>query len=371
MREKIVISEFNVQILIEGKVIECYDQITKNLLDSKILNYPIERVIQQKDFDNLLLIDAESNKYNLQVMLVREISHLKTNAEYILNLQMDTPNHGYYFGLYEIGEFSLKESNVNLNCNFSLKYCNTGIYIPKGIIFLSIRESEPKQGSDNYFLYKINWLHKSGPVILWKKPISSSIQKMLLKDDVLLLGLKNGNLQIFDLKNEEYLENLSLFQSSVSVMSEGKDKILVASCNGEVAAISRNWSIIWKTRLSKNSIYGLIEINNSIQCIDITGKFFLLNQKTGIIQHKEQYNLNPSIYSNAVILRGWIILNDGMGVQAINRDYKRIISYQIEGPLSDSYIREFRSHSKGIITGDDGGVIRLWRFGQLKLPLLP
>jgi hypothetical protein len=96
-----IISEFDVQILIEGKLIESYDQITNKLLDSKKLKYAIERVLHQDDFDKFLIIDAEGNAIILRVMFVKEISHLKTNAEYILNLHMNTPNHGYYFGLID------------------------------------------------------------------------------------------------------------------------------------------------------------------------------------------------------------------------------------------------------------------------------
>jgi hypothetical protein len=50
-------------------------------------------------------------------------------------------------------------------------------------------------------------------------------------------------------------------------------------------------------------------------------------------------------------------------------DHKSILTYQMAGTRADSYIREFRSHPKGFITGDDGGVIRFWALGQLKSPI--
>lgn len=192
---------------------------------------------------------------------------------------------------------------------------------------------------------------------------------MLLKGDRLLVGLKNGDFQILNLKNEEYLESYTLFQSSISALSEGKDSILVASMDGEVAALSRDGSIIWKTRPSNYSIHGLIENDLGIHFIDRTGKYFLLSQETGLTLKEGQFMLNPSIRSNAVILNGWVVLNDGMGVRTISSDHKSILTYQMVGPRADSYIREFRSHPRGFITGDDGGVIRFWALGQLKSPI--
>lgn len=157
MNEIIPIPEFNFQLHITAKEIRCYDQLTKTLLDSKKLSYrEIEHVRPKADFDNFLLRDSRGNNFDLQVLFVKEVNHLETNAEYISDFCMDTPDHGYYFGVYEIGEFSLKEHELKLNRSYDLKYCNTGIITPDGNIFLGIRESKTLQGPHDYFLYKLS-----------------------------------------------------------------------------------------------------------------------------------------------------------------------------------------------------------------------
>ena len=364
MEKIILIPELTVELHFRGKKIKCYDQITKQILDSKELRHNIKK-IKQVSYNKFKLIDTRFTTFTLHIKLIKEVRYLKTNAQYILDLNLDTPNHGYYFGTYEIGEFSIEEDlNLKMERSHALEYCHRGqVTLEKNIIFLALRESETSQGPHSYFLVKLQWQKNLDPKILSKTPMSSPILAMLLTDNHLLLGLKNGNIQQWDPKNSEYLETIARFQAPVSVITKGKGKILAASHSGEITAMSMEGSIRWKTKPSEKPIHGLIEDSKGIHLIDQTSMYFLVDPETGIIQRKENWKLNPSMYSNIAILRGWFVFNDGQAVTAVHRGYKKKISH----PLQDPYVRQFVSHPQGILTGDDDGIIRMWALGKLEI----
>ena len=71
------------------------------------------------------------NLFHINRFNISERSQVATNAGYILNLSMDSPTHGYYFGLYEIGEFSLiNKRKLIIDHSFRVKNCYAGCVAP-------------------------------------------------------------------------------------------------------------------------------------------------------------------------------------------------------------------------------------------------
>lgn len=363
MEQIIIIPEFHVELRFKEREIACFDQITQSILDSKELKYPIKHVHQVK-YQTFLLDDIRGRTYRLRLRFLTEVCSLQTNAEYIMDIGLDTPDHGYYFGTYEIGEFSLNQTrNMTLNRSYELKYCMRGLITANNNMVLSLRESETLQGPHSYFLTHLSWPKKSDPVTLWKTSVSSPILALLSIDDYIFAGLKDGTIQCWNTMNGEYLKTLYSFSTPISLLVRGTANFFAASQNGDLSAFSQDGTILWKTKPSEHSIHGLIEDERGLNFVDEKGVYFLVDTKTGSIKEKADWKVYPSIHSNLTELRGWIVFNTGTGIVAIQREKKKKFSHTI----MDLYIRQLHSLPRGIITGDDGGFIRWWMLGQLNL----
>lgn len=357
------IPEYSVEVRFYDKIIQCYDLISKEIVTSKTFKERIKD-IQKTSFNRFLVIDDIGKKFTVYINLVKERSRAATNAQYILDLHMDTPNHGYYFGLYEIGEFFLIEDiKLIINRSYPLKYCTRGCVTPSKQFYLGLRESKTINGPHFHFLMKLDWNRKQEPLIIWKKPVPSSIIAICLMEDRLFLGLKTGNLQIWDIKKEECEEDINLFESAISVIEVGNNKIIIASWTGETTALSKSRRILWKTKLSKEKIVGIYEDNNGIKILDSGGNFFHLNSATGAVVNKLVWDFNSQGgASNLIVFRDWFVATGGTGIWAHwSKDYS--ISYHYD--MNDPLIRKLYPHPLGFFTGDDDGYIRFWKIGEL------
>jgi len=103
------IPEYSMEVRFYDNAIHCYDLISEEIVASKTHKNKIKSV-QKVSFNLFQLLDKNSAviKY-VSIDLASERSRVMTNAQYIFDIHMDTPNHGFYFGTYEIGEFSLLE----------------------------------------------------------------------------------------------------------------------------------------------------------------------------------------------------------------------------------------------------------------------
>jgi len=108
-----------VEIQFHDNVIQCYDQAAKKILKSIPYSQDIATIRRERSQLYLLLNEKDEivSEISILISLITKKSELKTEGSYILDLQMNTPSHGYYFGYYEIGEFKLTEdSNLGFCC---------------------------------------------------------------------------------------------------------------------------------------------------------------------------------------------------------------------------------------------------------------
>lgn len=364
------IPEYSLEVRFYDNLIECYDLISNEIVASKTF---IKRIVDiHKSKENSFLLLNEKRKaiglIAIEIDLMKEISRLATEAGYILEICMDTPTHGYYFGYYEIGEFSLSDNKLLIKRSFPLKYCTKGSVTHSRQVFLGFREDDTIKSLSYYYLMKLDWKERREPRIVWKKPIPSAIMAIYLIDNKLILGLKNGIFQIWDVEKDELIKSFNLFESTISVIEMEYDKIIAASWTGETAMMSKNGTVYWKTKLSEDKIIGIYEHNNNIMFIDTKGNLFQIDLTSGILLKKDKWNVisvkDPALASNIIDFRDWFIVSGYGGMWAFwSKDYNKIYHLYMEGPL----IRILHQHPIGFFSGDDQGYIRFWKLGKVKI----
>ena len=362
------IPEYSMEIIFSLRSIQCYDLISKKVVCSKSYRVKIANVTKVT-FNSFLIYDKENRVIDgIYIDLVSERSRAVTGAQYIRDLYMDTPTHGYYFGTYEIGEFSVvKGEDLVITRSYPIKFCSKGCVTPDKTLYFGLRESKTQDGPHSYFLVKLDWNRKEEPLILWKESIPSPIMGIARIEDRLYLGLKTGNIQIWDIEKDGFLKTIDLFNNPISTLELGFENIIATSWKGESASISPDGDIRWRKKLTGEKIETIFGDINKIMITDIKGNYFQLNSKTGNINEKGIWDLisvkGATIASNLIIFRDWFVLTGYGGVWAFwSKDYNKIFHHYLEDPL----IRKLYPHPLGFFTGDDTGYIRFWKIGGIR-----
>ncbi|MHA1915792.1 MAG: hypothetical protein ACW986_09460 [Promethearchaeota archaeon] len=292
---------------------------------------------------------------------VIERDKVATNAQYIFNLSTDSPTHGYYFGTYEIGEFSFERRSLNIVKSYPVEYCTRGCAGSEGQVYFGLREELPPEDSPHYYLVKLDFSIDKESLLKWKKSVPSAILAICLVRNKLYLGLKTGVLLIWDLEKEECEKVIYLFDSAISAIYSGLHKIIITSWTGEAVTLSLDGNIMWNTSISENKINGIIEDEDSIKFLDINGNFYHVDPLSGDIIKKFKWGFGTqsdgSTRSNLIIVNGWYIVTGGAGIWARRtKDLGKSIHKFMSGP----FIRIVSPHPRGFYTGDDAGFIRHW-----------
>ncbi|MFX1313181.1 MAG: hypothetical protein ACFFHD_11300 [Promethearchaeota archaeon] len=368
MKLVVNIPEYSMRILFTSKLIQCYDLISKKVVCSKNYSSKIAN-IEKLNFNNFLILNAKDKILDIiYIDLVSERSKAATGAQYIRDLYMDSSTHGYYIGLYEIGEYSLLQSeNLEIKKSYPLKYCSKGYITSDNVFYLGLRESKTFNGPHSYYILKLDWGREEEPVILWKKAIPSSIMGISQIENQIYVGLKSGDIQVWDIDKDELVKNVHLFDNPISIIELGFDNIIISSWKGEIASISPDGDIQWRKSLSQEKIETIFGDINHTMVVDIKGNYFKLNSKTGNTIDKGLWDLNlvrnATIASNLISFRDWFILAGYGGIWAFwNKDYNKIFHYYMEDPL----IRRLYPHPLGLFTGDDTGYLRFWKIGGIR-----
>jgi len=355
------ILEYSLEIRFSNHSIEVYDMISKRIVNSAKLDEEIKK-IKKIAYNSFLIND----RYSLGIGLVHESCKIITNAQYILELSMDNENHGFYFGTYEIGEFVLKNDNkIEILKSFPLKYCSRGILRTSKQFYISLREGDDPYRPNGYYLTKIDWQDLS---FSWKKSINSPVLAMRINKDKLFLGLREGNLQIWNFENNKCEKEIKVFESPISDLEVLNDRIILTSYSGDLKLIDISGISLWELKLSDYRISGLLLEEEKVKVIDEIGHFFEINVKNGEILNELSWNfgkhIGASTYSNLISLRNWYISFGGAGLWTHwSRDHN--ISYHIF--MQDPLIRKVVPHPLGFITGDDDGCIRFWKIGSISI----
>jgi hypothetical protein len=368
MKEVLRIPEYSIEMCFNDNDVQCYDLIFKEIIGSKSFSKKI-KTIQKQSFNRFLLLDDEDKIIEeIYIELVKEISKCTTDAGYIFELYIDKPNHGYYIGTYEIGDFYYsKDYYLIKKRSYPLKYCTRGCIDTSNNFYIGLREKNTTNNQDVHYLAKVDWKKPDNNLIVWKKLIPSPIMAISLINNHLFLGMKNGMLQIWDIDKDECIERINLFNSPISIIETGDNVIFVGSRAGEIVALSNFKRIIWKIELTQSIITGILEDprdHNLIIVVDKKGNFFRIEPTTGKIVSKRVLELqevsDPSISSNLIFFRDWFVISSEASIWALwSKDYTNIFYDLSDDPL----IRKLHAHSSGFFSGDDDGCIRFWKIG--------
>lgn len=367
MKQEIFIPEYSLKLNFTPNSIECYDLISKKVVSSIPFHKKFIK-LKKVSYNSFQIIDQKDKLINtINIKLFSEKNRISTGAEYILDISMDSPDHGFYFGLYEIGEFSLlKNEELAIIRSFPIQYCSKGCHTAENMIYVCLRENETSNRPFLYYLVKIDWYTKKEPKILFKKPVPSQIMGISQIKDNLYLGLKTGQLLIYNIKVDEIIKNINLFTNSISAIELGFENIIVSSGKGEVASISTKGDILWLSELTNAKILTINYYRSNILVSDIDGKYFQLNPKTGSVIDKGIWNLNSvketTTASNLINFRNWFVLAGYGGIWGFwSENHSTIYHHYMEDPL----IRKIYLHPSGFFTGDDEGYIRFWKLGGI------
>jgi len=359
------ISYYLVEVRLHENEIQCYDLISKKIIASE--PYTKEKVVIKKHGSLHYRVLNEENepvsKISIDMNLISKISELQTEAVYILDLQMLSQSRGYYFGYYEIGEFELiKDMKLVKIRSYPVQNCTIGRITESNKIYIGLREN------NTYFLAKLNWKTNQDPKYLWKKVIPSAIMVMGLIEEYLYIGLKNGFIQIWDIQKDECMKNIRLFSSTISVMIVSSEIITLGSQAGDIARMSKDGNIQWKSTLSQEKIVGIYEDMDQILVINSIGEQFYVDINSGNpIKHRFK-NLelggNCGLSSNIIKYRERFVMTGYGGIWAFRwQNSNNLIRVQMGDPL----MRIIRQHPFGFFSGDDNGCVCFWSLGDIKI----
>ena len=354
-----------IQVRFQDNEIQIYDMISKKVIASEPYTQKIValRKVESQLYLALNEKDEVVSEISISLKLISKKSELQTEAGYILNLQMDSPSHGYYFGYYEMGEYKLtKDANLVKIRSYPVQNCTNGCVTKSKNVYFGSREN------DKYFLVKLSWKSNKDPKILWKKTIPSAVMVMEIIGDRLFVGLKNGLLQLWDIQKDECIENIKLFSSTFSVSTVKGENITLASKNGDVARISKNGKIQWKTKITKEEIVGIYEDEDYILIINTIGEQFHIKYKSGKLKKHRYHNLklggNPGLSSSIIKYRERFVITGYGGIWAFRH---RNSNNSIHQYMGDPLMRIIHQHPFGFYSGDDNGSVCFWGLGDIKI----
>ena len=354
-----------VDVRFQDNEIQIYDKIAKRVIVSESYNNTIVALRKVQSQLYLVLNDKDEivSKISIFLKLISKKSELQTEAGYILNLHMDSPSHGYYFGYYEMGEYKLtKEANLVKIRSYPVQNCTNGCVTKFKNVYFGSREN------DKYFLVKLSWKANRDPIILWKKVIPSAIMAMEIIEDRLFIGLKNGFLQLWDIQKDECIKNIRLFLSTISVSTIRGENITLASRTGDVARLSKNGKIQWEAKLTDKEIVGIYENIEYILVVNRIGEQFHINSKSGKLLKHSFIDLklggNAGLSSSIIKYRDRFVITGYGGIWAFRHQNSNNSVHQY---MDDPLMRIIHQHPFGFYSGDDNGSVCFWGLGDIKI----
>ncbi|MHA2238577.1 MAG: hypothetical protein ACXAB2_09445, partial [Candidatus Hodarchaeales archaeon] len=311
--QKLAIPEYSMELRWDNTKIYLYDQIqTKVLQQLSISN--IESIRKHENSYNQFLVKHHgwTGEYLLTLELVRQKTVLSTKGGYILDFFMKTNDHGFYFGLYEIGEFKLSSSGrIQLLKTLEIDYLGPGIVTPDNLIYTSIRNNETLDGPHNDFLVLIDW-NQDSPCVIWKEEKRFPITSLYSHENCLFIGSRDGSFEIWNVTEKRVEVRSKLFKQYVK-FAPGLTNLLACGYSGEIALLNFQGDVLWLSSISESSIHAITEDSRGIHVVDEAGEYFLIDPKSGAVLSSDLWN--KRIFSDLVIARDWMI---GAGVDGFH-----------------------------------------------------
>ncbi len=146
------------------------------ILEKETLNEIETELLEKEIFE----VHVQGYKYHItyknkicQVLSIKPFALLctrKTKSEYILQFQMQDERRGYYFGLYEFGEFEVLETEkIHILRAHEQYYIDRGWVTKDKTIVLSMRDHLNREAeTENYAIIGYKWNTNTTPEKIWE-----------------------------------------------------------------------------------------------------------------------------------------------------------------------------------------------------------
>jgi hypothetical protein len=353
------IPEYQMELRWTTSKLFLFDQLQQKVLYQDNLK-GITSIVPLADYFNQFTINfGQRNHQTLYLDLAQQMGVLTTEAGYILDFYMKSSNHGFYFGLYEMGEFHLtEEGHVRSIKTHKLKFITRGVVTKENLVYLALRESKSDYGPHKYFLALMDW-KTNPPQLLWREERPSSITSIVPSKIHFILGFHNGSYELWDPIDKTTATSSPLFQKYTS-FTPGIEHLLACSYAGEVGLLDYQGKPHWTSTVSTSPIHALTEDPVGIHVVDEKGEYFLLNPKTGSILQSDFWGVR--IFSDLIIGRDWLL---AAGERGVHGRWLHDSSATFFSRMMDPLVRKIVLHPQGFLTGDDTGKIRFWKYGKM------
>ncbi|MBN2156746.1 MAG: hypothetical protein JW776_11955 [Candidatus Lokiarchaeota archaeon] len=436
-KKRFNIPEYDVDVEFARNVIEVLDCSSNKILNSKELgrknSLKLENV-ERRTYNSFKARSDSGKKHLVNVDFLRQHDIFETGAGYILDICMKTPYHGFYFGLYEIGEFTInpKSFKIEIKEFYPMKFVRCGVIdirelktelqtkskTTKKIIYLGLRESEgdSSKGPHSYYVIKLEWSsNRKEKNIIWKKSVPAAVMSLVIYENLLFIGLKNGNVQIWDVKppkdgkdqveepilvfnqkvfkeNKE-METLikggtkgTIFEKDFGTRSKyvlGKPEITrieflpishrivvlggIREHRGDMIIFSTKGELLLNQHLGNSVLMGIAESAYGLYIVNSNGILYQFQRELPARiseKHIKKVHMKKEITSNIANVRDWIC---GSGPEYLAFLFSRDVQKKSYKFISDTLARIVVGHDYGALTGDDLGKLRFWKIGDIEV----
>lgn len=362
---KHIIDDLGIQVRFSKNMIEIQETESLDILETRLLVKEIS-VIHVLGFKYHITFHDKSCQV-LSIVPFKLLHTGKTKSEYILKLNMQDEQRGYYFGLYEFGEFEvLGTDEIKILRSHEQFYVDGGWITRDKTIILSIRDHLNRDSkSENYAIAGYKWDPGTSPEKIWEIQPTYSVNALVeIDDNLLLFGYLNGEIGLFSRKEAKILKTEKIFEGKFLYIGlEGK-LIFCSSFKGEIACLKLDGTIIWQQNLGDRPIHNIVKRKNQLHIISSKKILYFLDAETGKILQEKIIIVDPpgSLSSTAIYYKDWLIVS-GEGCIINISPTGKIFSLDLYGQL----IRVVANHPKGFLTGDDDGNIKLWGYLNVEL----
>lgn len=347
--------------------IEIFETKTK----SPVAIYPFDglhaSVLKKPTVDEYVIRYNDKTYQFLTLVRHKVLSEYQTKSEYILNIDFRGEDFGFYFGLYEVGKFKIiNGSKLEISDTYKIHFVDKGWAINKDTVILSFRNHMNRDTDSKTYSIKIyRWLDNAKPEkILELEPTYSLNALTQISDEIVAFGYLNGFFELFSIKNMEVMKSKKIFDSGFAYMILEDNKIYCTSMKGEIACLTVDGEILWKKILDDSPIYNIQLKQEKLYVISSKKMYCTINPITGETLHQEEFknDICASFSSNFIFHEDSILISGEADIYSISKVGIKTIFHG-----SDPLIRVLQSTSRGYMTGDDDGKLKLWHYSNFKL----
>lgn len=217
----------NVKIYVN--TFEAFDTSTNTRIN-KVNFYDEAHIISGEMLGNqkgFKIITSLNEELQYKFGILKSMSHLMTDVLMLLDLYYNIEeNYGYYFGSFEMGEFTINKGTGELEIitKYSdITHAYSYLLTPDNNILIGFQD-----GSMRY----INW--KAGQVLIWESSGSTaaSIYALTIWDKYFITGLNDGSIRLFNKTDGSLFRSHQIADYSITFVESYENYVIAGLEDG-------------------------------------------------------------------------------------------------------------------------------------------